>query len=57
MAKFRTLARDALDDEEIERFLASAQRLSDFTADDFDELNITARPGLLASERETEGLI
>jgi len=57
VAKFRTLARDALDDEEIERFLASAQRLSDFTADDFDELNITARPGLLASERETEGLI
>jgi len=55
--KFRSLATDVLEDQEIERFLAAAQRLPDMKASDFAELSFTARPGLLASVLEPEGLI
>jgi 2-methylcitrate dehydratase len=54
--KFRTLAKDVLEDEEIERFLAAAQRLPAMTANEFTELNFSAKPGLLASVPEPEGL-
>ena len=56
VAKFRTLANDVLEDEEIERFLGAAQRLPALTANEFTELNFSAKPGLLASVPEPEGL-
>ena len=56
LAKFRTLAKDVLEDEEIERFLAVAQRLPALTANEFTELNFSAKPGLLASVPEPGGL-
>jgi 2-methylcitrate dehydratase len=57
VAKFRSLAHDVLEDEEIERFLVAAQRLPDMAASEFVQLNFTARPGLLASVPEPAGLI
>ena len=55
--KFRSLATGVLDDQEIERFLSAAQRLTEMKAGDFAELSFSARPRLLASVTEPEGLI
>ncbi len=55
--KFRSLASGVLDEQEIERFLGAAQRLPEMRAGDFAELSFTARPRLLASVPEPEGLI
>ena len=56
VAKFRALAAEALEESEIERFLDVAQSLASLRADQFDQLTFTARPGLLASVAEPEGL-
>jgi 2-methylcitrate dehydratase len=56
VAKFRTLAADVLDAEEIERFLALAERLPDLSAAELGGLTITARPGLLAASPAPKGL-
>jgi 2-methylcitrate dehydratase len=53
--KFRTLAARALDEAEIERFLALASRLESLTPDEVGRLTITARPDYLAGLRN-EGL-
>jgi 2-methylcitrate dehydratase len=55
--KFRSLASDVLEEHEIDRFLATACRLPELMASDFDQLNITARPGLLEAIPKQEGLI
>jgi 2-methylcitrate dehydratase len=57
VAKFRTLAEGVLEDREIERFLVAAQSLTSLTAIEFAELSFAARPGLLGSVPETQGLI
>jgi 2-methylcitrate dehydratase len=54
--KFRSLARDVLEDQEIERFLDVAQRLPALAADQFGRLNIVARPGLLTTTTPTLGI-
>jgi 2-methylcitrate dehydratase len=54
--KFRTLAADVLDEAEIERFLNLVQRLPELTADEIGGLTITAKPGVLASVKNPEGL-
>jgi 2-methylcitrate dehydratase len=54
--KFRTLANGVLEEDEIERFLEAAQLLPKLKALEFDALNFTARPGLLESVVEPEGL-
>ncbi len=54
--KFRTLANGVLDEDEIERFLEAAQLLPKLKAIEFDALNFTARPGLLESVADPEGL-
>ncbi|MBX3091236.1 MAG: MmgE/PrpD family protein [Cryobacterium sp.] len=56
IAKFRSLAEHVLDEEEIERFLALVQRLPELAADDLGGLTIVAKPGLLASVANPEGL-
>ncbi|BDI22370.1 2-methylcitrate dehydratase [Herbiconiux sp. L3-i23] len=56
IAKFRTLAADALDADEIERFLDRAQRLPELRAEELVGLTITARPGLLDSIPAPKGL-
>jgi 2-methylcitrate dehydratase len=54
--KFRTLAADVLDEAEIERFLTLVQRLPELTAAEIGGLTITAKPGVLASVSNPEGL-
>jgi 2-methylcitrate dehydratase len=54
--KFRTLADGVLEPDEIERFLAAAERLPELSADEFSALTITARPGLLDSVAVPKGL-
>ena len=54
--KFRVLASEVLEPEEIERFLALAQRLPELTAEEIGGLTIQARPGLLSSVKSPEGL-
>jgi len=56
VAKFRMLAADVLEQDEIERFLALAERLPDLSASELAGLTITARPGLLASAPSPRGL-
>ncbi len=56
IAKFRLLAEPVLTPEEIERFLDLAQRLPDLTPAEVQELNITARAGVLASVPAPKGL-
>lgn len=56
VAKFRTLATDALGDGEVERFLDVAQRLPELGAEDLGALSFTARPGLLDSVPAPTGL-
>jgi 2-methylcitrate dehydratase len=54
--KFRLLAEPVLDPAEIERFLDLAQRLPELTADEVRQLNIVAKPGVLASAPAPKGL-
>jgi 2-methylcitrate dehydratase len=54
--KFRSLAHDVLEPQEIERFLALVQRLPDLSADEIGGLTIEAKPGLLSSVKSPEGL-
>ena len=54
--KFRTLAADVLDAEEIERFLALAERLPELDADEVKQLSIQAASGVLASAPHPAGL-
>jgi 2-methylcitrate dehydratase len=56
VAKFRMLAADVLENDEIERFLALAERLPDLSASELPGLTITARPGLLAATPSPKGL-
>ena len=54
--KFRTLAADALETAEIDRFLEVAQRLPELTAEELPGLSFSARHGLLASVDVPRGL-
>lgn len=54
--KFRTLADGVLEREEIDRFLATAQRLPDLGPEELGGLTIAARPGLLGTVRTPAGL-
>src|SRR4051794_35022671 len=56
VAKFRSLAADVLEAEEIERFLGLAQRLPELSAAELGGLTITARAGLLAGVPVPKGL-
>ncbi len=56
IAKFRLLAEPVLEPAEIERFLALAERLPELTPAEVRELNIVARPGVLASVPAPKGL-
>ena len=53
----RTLASEALDDGEIERFLATARRMPQLSSRECGALHNTARPGLLDKFPMQEGLI
>ncbi|MGK9147933.1 MmgE/PrpD family protein [Plantibacter flavus] len=54
--KFRTLAAGVLDEAEIERFLALAERLPELDADEVRQLTIQASAGVLASAPHPAGL-
>jgi len=54
--KFRTLAEPVLEPEEIERFLALAQRLPELAPEEVAQLTIVARPGVLAGAPAPKGL-
>ena len=54
--KFRTLANDVLESDEIERFLDVAQRLPNLTGQELGELTIVGRPGLIQPESNSKGL-
>jgi 2-methylcitrate dehydratase len=54
--KFRTLAAGVLDDDEIERFLALAERLPELSAAEVQELSIVASFGVLAAAPAPKGL-
>jgi 2-methylcitrate dehydratase len=56
VAKFRMLAADVLEEAEIDRFLALAERLPQLTAAELGGLTITAKPGLLATVPAPKGL-
>lgn len=56
VAKFRRLAERVLDETEIERFLATAERLPELSAAELAGLTITAEIGVLASVETTRGL-
>ncbi|WP_349428856.1 MmgE/PrpD family protein [Microbacterium sp. LWS13-1.2] len=54
--KFRLLADPVLAPEEIERFLALAERLPELNADEVRELNIVAKAGVLRAAPSPRGL-
>ncbi|MBF4571749.1 MmgE/PrpD family protein [Herbiconiux sp. VKM Ac-1786] len=54
--KFRTLAAGVIQEAEIERFLALAERLPELTVDEVRQLNVVARPGLLEAIPTPKGL-
>ena len=54
--KFRLLAEPVLAPEEIERFLALAERLPELTVDEVRQLTIVAKPGVLAGAPAPKGL-
>ncbi|MBK0420928.1 MmgE/PrpD family protein [Leucobacter sp. CSA2] len=54
--KFRTLAEPVLAPEEIDRFLALAERLPELTAEEVRELNFTALPGVIDLASAPKGL-
>jgi len=56
VAKFRLLAESVLEPAEVDRFLGLAERLPELTAAEVRQLNILARPGVLAAAPAPEGL-
>jgi 2-methylcitrate dehydratase len=56
VTKFRTLAAEVLEADEIERFLDVAQRLPELTGPELGGLTISAKPGLLKSVPLPQGL-
>ncbi|MFF1880595.1 MmgE/PrpD family protein [Pseudarthrobacter sp. NPDC058196] len=54
--KFRTLAAGLVEEAEIERFLAAAERLPELGAGELDQLNITAAPGVIDLDAAPKGL-
>ena len=56
IGKFRTLAQDVLQPEEIERFLALVQRLPELSPEELGGLTVTARPGLYDGIAVPKGL-
>jgi 2-methylcitrate dehydratase len=56
VGKFRTLADGVLAADEIERFLDTAERLPELTADELAGLTVTAPDGLLATVSVPEGI-
>jgi 2-methylcitrate dehydratase len=54
--KFRTLAAGVIEEAEIERFLALAERLPSLTVEEVRQLNVVARPGLLEAIPTPKGL-
>ncbi|WP_332603683.1 MmgE/PrpD family protein [Arthrobacter sp. S2(2024)] len=54
--KFRTLAAGLVEEAEIERFLAAAERLPDLGPGELDQLNITAAPGVIDLAAAPKGL-
>ena len=54
--KFRTLAAGLVVDAEIERFLATVQRLPELAAGELDALNITAADGVIDPANAPKGL-
>jgi 2-methylcitrate dehydratase len=56
VAKFRALAAGVLEEQEVERFLALAERLPDLSPAELGGLTITAAPGVLATAPAPKGL-
>lgn len=56
IAKFRALADGVVEPSEIERFLSTVQRLPELSAEELDELNILAAPGVLDAAAAPTGL-
>jgi 2-methylcitrate dehydratase len=54
--KFRTLAAGLVAEQEIERFLAAAERLPELAAGELDQLNIEAAPGVIDPSSAPKGL-
>ncbi|MCS5715654.1 MmgE/PrpD family protein [Herbiconiux sp. CPCC 205716] len=54
--KFRMLAAGVVEEAEIERFLALAERLPALSVDEVRQLNVVARPGLLEAIPTPKGL-
>ena len=55
--KFRTLSAGVVEDGEGERFLEVVQNLASLRSDELSQLTFCARPGLMESLKEPEGLI
>jgi 2-methylcitrate dehydratase len=56
VAKFRLLAADVLESDEIERFLDLAQRLPGLTSAELGALTLVARPGLIDNQPLSNGI-
>ena len=56
ITKFRTLAEGLVSAQEIERFLATVQRLPELAAGELDQLNITAADGVIDPAAAPKGL-
>ncbi|WP_417233903.1 MmgE/PrpD family protein [Arthrobacter sp.] len=54
--KFRTLAQDLVAPEEIDRFIAAAERLPELATGELDQLNIVAAPGVIDTAAAPKGL-
>ena len=54
--KFRTLAAGLVEEAEIERFLAAAERLPELEHGELDQLNIAAAPGIIDFASAPKGL-
>ncbi|WP_312181027.1 MmgE/PrpD family protein [Arthrobacter sp.] len=54
--KFRTLAAGLVTEEEIDRFIAAAERLPELAPGELDQLNITAAPGIIDPAAAPKGL-
>ncbi|MDN5754895.1 MAG: MmgE/PrpD family protein [Arthrobacter sp.] len=54
--KFRSLAEGMVAPEEIERFIATAERLPELAAGEMDQLNIVAAPGVIDAAAAPKGL-
>jgi 2-methylcitrate dehydratase len=56
ISKFKTLAAEVLEPEEIERFLDLVQRLPELNAAEVSELTIVAKPGVLDATAQPKGI-